>query len=96
MNLGLVMLTIFPLAMAATEPTTDMKQVLDALNAQDSKPIETLTAEQARLQKGPSDAVKSVIDTGLSAQNACLYALGAHIVVALIAAWVGACRPQWD
>ena len=48
------------------------------------------------LQTQVHDAVKSVIDTGLSAQNACLYALGAHIAVALIAAWAGACRPQWD
>jgi ABC transport system ATP-binding/permease protein len=48
------------------------------------------------LQTQVHDAVKSVIDTSLSAQNACLYALGAHIGVALIAAWAGACRPQWD
>ncbi len=48
------------------------------------------------LQTQVHDAVKSVIDTSLSAQNACLYALGAHIVVALIAAWAGARRPQWD
>ncbi len=48
------------------------------------------------LQTQVHDAVKSVIDTGLSAQNSCLYALGAHIVVALIAAWAGARRPQWD
>lgn len=48
------------------------------------------------LQTRVHDAVKSVIDTGLSPQNACLYALAAHIGVALIAAWVGACRPQWD
>jgi len=48
------------------------------------------------LQTQVHDAVKSVIDTGLSAQNACLFALGAHIAVALIAAWAGACRPQWD
>ncbi len=48
------------------------------------------------LQTQVHDAVKSVIDTGLSAQNACLYALGAHIAVALIAAWAGTCRPQWD
>lgn len=48
------------------------------------------------LQTQVHDAVKSVIDTGLSAQNACLYALGAHIAVALIAAWAGACHPQWD
>lgn len=48
------------------------------------------------LQTQVHDAVKSVIDTSLSPQDACLYALGAHIVVALIAAWVGTCRPQWD
>jgi len=48
------------------------------------------------LQTQVHDAVKSVIDTGLSAQNVCLYALGAHIVVSLAAAWAGACRPQWD
>lgn len=48
------------------------------------------------LQTQVHDAVKSVIDTGLSAQNACFYTLGAHIGVALIAAWAGACRPQWD
>lgn len=48
------------------------------------------------LQTQVHDAVKSVIDTGLSAQNACLYVLGAHIAVALVAAWAGASRPQWD
>lgn len=48
------------------------------------------------LQTQVHDAVKSVIDTGLSGQNACLYALGAHITVALIATWAGARRPQWD
>jgi ABC transport system ATP-binding/permease protein len=48
------------------------------------------------LQTQVHDAVKSVIDTSLSAQTVCLYALGAHIVVALIAAWAGARRPQWD
>ena len=48
------------------------------------------------LQTQVHDAVKSVIDTSLSAQSACFYALGAHIVVALIAAWAGARRPQWD
>jgi len=48
------------------------------------------------LQTQVHDAVKSVIDTSLSAQDACLYTLGAHIVVAMIAAWAGARRPQWD
>ena len=48
------------------------------------------------LQTQVHDAVKSVIDTGLSPANACLYALAAHIGVALLAAWAGACRPQWD
>ncbi len=48
------------------------------------------------LQTQVHEAVKSVIDTGLSAQNACFYALTAHIAVALLAAWAGASRPQWD
>lgn len=48
------------------------------------------------LQTQVRDAVKSVIDTSLSSQEACVYALAAHIVVALIAAWAGARRPQWD
>ncbi|MES2527450.1 MAG: alpha/beta hydrolase [Bdellovibrionota bacterium] len=63
MKLALTALAIFPMTMAiaATEPTKDMKQVLDALKAQDTKPIETLTPEQARSQKGPSDAAKAVI-----------------------------------
>jgi len=48
------------------------------------------------LQPQVYTAVKSVIDTGLSVQNACLYALGAHIGVALLATWAGTRRPQWD
>jgi ABC-type multidrug transport system ATPase subunit len=48
------------------------------------------------LQTQVHAAVKSVIDTGLSAQEACLYALCAHIVVGLLAAWLGSSRPQWD
>jgi ABC-type multidrug transport system ATPase subunit len=48
------------------------------------------------LQTQVHDAVKSVIDTGLSPQNACFYTLGAHIVIAMIATWAGARRPQWD
>ncbi len=48
------------------------------------------------LQTQVHDAIKSVIDTSLSAQNACLCALGAHILIALIAAWAGTRRPQWD
>ncbi len=48
------------------------------------------------LQTQVRDAVKSVIDTDLSLQNACLYTLGAHIAVALIATWAGVRRPQWD
>jgi len=48
------------------------------------------------LQTQVHSAVKSVIDTGLSAQDACLYALSAHIFVGLIAAWIGSSRPQWD
>jgi ABC-type multidrug transport system ATPase subunit len=48
------------------------------------------------LQTQVHAAVKSVIDTGLSSRETCLYVLAAHIFVALIAAWTGASRPQWD
>jgi predicted Na+-dependent transporter len=41
-------------------------------------------------------AVKSVINTTLSSQQACFYTLGAHIAVGLIAAWAGARRHQWE
>jgi ABC transport system ATP-binding/permease protein len=50
----------------------------------------------AALQGQVNGAVKSVIDTSLSAQNACLYMLAAHICVALGLAWIGSRRPQWD
>ena len=39
----------------------DMKKVLDALASLHPKPIETLTAEQARLQPTPTDAVHAVM-----------------------------------
>jgi len=42
------------------------------------------------------DAVKSVIDTELAAQQSCLWVLGIHIGVAMIAALAGVSRPQWD
>ncbi len=48
------------------------------------------------LQTQVHDAVKSVIDTSLSLQTSCLYTLFAHIGVALVIAWAGARRPQWD
>jgi len=48
------------------------------------------------LQTNVHQAVKSVIDTSLSVQTACIYALAAHIGVAMIAGLAGVCRPQWD
>lgn len=48
------------------------------------------------LQTQVHTAVRSVIDTSLSSRELCLYVLSAHIAVALVAAWVGARRPQWD
>ena len=48
------------------------------------------------LQTQVLDAVKSVIDTSLSARDACLYVLAVHIVVAIVAAWLGTRRPQWE
>ncbi|MCF7732965.1 MAG: ATP-binding cassette domain-containing protein [Akkermansiaceae bacterium] len=48
------------------------------------------------LQTQVNDAVKSVVDTSLSAQTFCYYTLAAHIGVGLIVAWAGVRRPQWD
>ncbi len=48
------------------------------------------------LQSQVHGAVKSVIDTSLSDQNACLFTLGIHIAIALGLAWIGARRPQWE
>jgi len=41
-------------------------------------------------------AVKTVIETTLAPANACLFVLGIHALIGLIAAWVGTSRPQWD
>lgn len=48
------------------------------------------------LQAQVNSAVKSIVDTSLSTQNACLFTLGIHIFSALGLAWIGARRPQWD
>jgi len=48
------------------------------------------------LQTQVHTAVRSVIDTSLSNRELCLYVLSAHIAVGLVAAWVGARRPQWE
>src|SRR5471032_2442207 len=45
----------------ATRPGSDMREVLEALAALGGKPIESLTAAQARLQPTPADAVKRVL-----------------------------------
>jgi len=48
------------------------------------------------LQVGVKHAVKSVIDTSLAAHDSCVQMLAVHIAVALIVAWVGMSRPQWE
>jgi ABC-type multidrug transport system ATPase subunit len=48
------------------------------------------------LQSQVHGAVKSVIDTSLSNQEACIFTLAIHIAVALSLAWIGARRPQWE
>ena len=50
-------LTMDPLAKA----DTDMKRVMDSLTALNGKPIESLTAEEARKQPSPTDAVKALL-----------------------------------
>ncbi len=57
----LTLLAIVPFAVGAAEPTAKMKRVLDSLKAQNGKPIDTLSAEEARLQPTPADATKEVI-----------------------------------
>lgn len=48
-----------PQAMAA--PNAQMKEVLDTLGTLGGKPVETLTAAEARKQPTPTDAVKAVL-----------------------------------
>ena len=48
------------------------------------------------LQSQVHGAVKSVIDTSLSNQEACIFTLAVHIAVALSLAWIGTRRPQWE
>jgi ABC transport system ATP-binding/permease protein len=48
------------------------------------------------LQTHVLGAIQSVVDTGLSPQDICLYALVAHLGTGLCLAWLGASRPQWD
>ncbi len=42
------------------------------------------------------NAVDVVADTGLSPHNTCLFMLGAHVLVGIVAAWIGMVRHQWD
>lgn len=51
----------FPLIAFAGEPNKEMKQVLDSLKEQNGKPIDTLSAEEARKQPTPADATMAVI-----------------------------------
>lgn len=48
------------------------------------------------LQTQVHQAVKSVIDTGLSPQSACVEALVVHVFVALVVAWMGTRRSHWE
>lgn len=48
------------------------------------------------LETKASQAVKSVISTQPSAQDACLFTLLLHVGAGLLAAWIGSRRHQWD
>jgi acetyl esterase/lipase len=48
-------------ALAAATPKPEMKAVLDKLASMHPKPLPTLTAEEARKQPTPADAVKAVL-----------------------------------
>ena len=45
------------------KPNSEMNTVLSALKEKNGKPIESLTADEARKQPTPTDAVKTVMDT---------------------------------
>lgn len=46
---------------AASQPDSDMKKVLEQLKSKNGKPIETLSATEARKQPSPADAVNDLI-----------------------------------
>lgn len=56
----LVLLGISSSLMAASAPTEEMKKILDAMKSQGGESLETLTAQKARLQPTPADAIKSL------------------------------------
>jgi ABC-type multidrug transport system ATPase subunit len=41
-------------------------------------------------------AIRTVIETNLSGVNMCFFVLLIHIMVGLVASWIGTSRPQWD
>lgn len=41
-------------------------------------------------------AIRTVIETNLSGVNLCFFVLLIHIMLGLVAAWIGTSRPQWD
>ena len=41
-------------------------------------------------------AVNTVVETALSASNTCFFVLSIHIIIGLIASWIGSSRHQWD
>lgn len=63
LNLVIGLLTLTgPLALAKpAHPDSDMKKVLTEMTSQGGKPIESLSAADARIQPTPADAVKSIM-----------------------------------
>jgi len=41
-------------------------------------------------------AIRTVIETNLAGVNICFFVLLIHIMVGLVASWIGTSRPQWD
>ena len=82
---------------AADIDTAAVQETLAQMTGTDFlDPANAWSGSVEALQNQVYDAVKSVIDTGLTAQQTCITVLAVHIVVALIAALAGVCRPQWD
>ncbi len=61
MKMILTLAAALPLIAFAAEPDKDMKEVLDSMAKQGGKPLETISAENARIQPTPADATKALI-----------------------------------
>ena len=61
LKMTVILLTLISANGWAAKPDSDMKKVLEQLQSKNGKPIETLSAAEARQQPTPADAVKDIL-----------------------------------